>query len=617
MSETKHEHMADMDKSRSCPYYVREKDFIRLIPKGKHFSKSDANVDDEERWKPVSAVKSREIQNSRHDFLSKCGMASGHRQENYGKLGVKTCFILKNVGEFNRIDTIEELLADHSTLFSRSFMIYKYSMLKYHGYMSKKERLENRMKIAKQYRQNYYRQNNIPGSSLSLNTLESVLNKLRHKAHESRNSLTFYLKTLNRITEVKNESEDQIAENFLLQLKQWEIDDEIEKTQVSCLKDCIDIYCSSLVSYRAYSRNDVKFFLPVNNLGEYKEFQDYRCRKKELKEIREECVQWNAEHSFPDAGSSSVQNGMVLSQEKEEELMRAVQEYTAASRGKEDLDEERIKEIAEEVLKDKDTAAIRFLIICVQRRSLLGKWARGKRQTLDLGDLKEFCKHVYRAKPDESVQRFIRLKLLASLFKIFEYDSHQVEENLMYFLKYHGYGILSLEEYAEWATMLKEYGLMERPVSLAKRYYDSCEECIKFDPIHQYCYRGASQLHQGGWLDFAENARYGAYIRGEKPRMNIPEKLVQSYLKEWGKPIPDIDALAIMCYEFATQQKWNFKCVEEWAENLRKTQPLCQKDIDFDEFYTLLTEAVILNRSIKKAKLELMQAVNRVRWYER
>lgn len=33
MSETKHEHMADMDKSRSCPYYVREKDFIRSFPR--------------------------------------------------------------------------------------------------------------------------------------------------------------------------------------------------------------------------------------------------------------------------------------------------------------------------------------------------------------------------------------------------------------------------------------------------------------------------------------------------------------------------------------------------------------------------------------------------------
>lgn len=76
---------------------------------------------------------------------------------------------------------------------------------------------------------------------------------------------------------------------------------------------------------------------------------------------------------------------------------------------------------------------------------------------------------------------------------------------------------------------------MERPVSLAKRYYDSCEECIKFDPVHQFCYRSGSPLHQGGWLDFAENAQYGAYIRGEKPRMNIPEELVQSYLKEWGQ----------------------------------------------------------------------------------
>lgn len=617
MSETKYEHMADMNKRPLWPYYVRKKDFIILIPKGKHFSQSNDNADDEERWNPVSAAKSREIQNSRYDFLSKCGMVSSRRQENYGKLGVKTCFILKNIGEINRIDTVEELLADHSTLFSRSFMLYKYSMLEYHAYMSKEEKLENRMKTAKEYRQNYYRDNNIPGPSLSSDTLEHVLNKLRHKTHESRNSLTFYLKKLNGIMEAANDAEDRIAENFLLQLKQWGIDDEIEKTQVGCLKDCIDIYCSSLMEYRAYSRNDVKFFSPVNNRGEYKEFQDYQYRKETLEEMREKCVQWNAEHSFPDAGLSSVQNSMVLSQEKEEELIRAVQEYTAASRGKENPDEARIKGIAEEVLKDKDVAAIRFLIICVQCRSLLRKRANEQKQEIDLSGLDEFCKHVYRAKPDESVQRFIRLKLMVSLFKIFEYDSHQVEENLMYFLRYHGYGILSPEEYAEWETVLKEYGLMERSVSLAKRYYDSCEECVKFDPVHQFCYRVGSPLHQGGWLDFAENAQYGEYIRGEKPRLNITEELVQSYLKEWGKPKPDIDALAIMCYEFAKQQKWNFKCVKDWAENLRKTQSICKNGIDLDEFYTMLTEAVIRNRSIKKAKLELMQTINRVRWYER
>lgn len=79
MSETKYEHMADMNKRPSWPYYVRKKDLIIFIPKGKHFSQSNDNADDEKRWKPVSAAKSREIQNSRYDFLSKCGMASGHR----------------------------------------------------------------------------------------------------------------------------------------------------------------------------------------------------------------------------------------------------------------------------------------------------------------------------------------------------------------------------------------------------------------------------------------------------------------------------------------------------------------------------------------------------------
>lgn len=615
MSKTNHEHMVNMDKGLQWPYYLKEG--RHLTPIGKHFSQSDASIDDEEQWIPVSVDKSRKIQKARCSFLRKCGMLSRNEQDNYEKLGLKTCFILENTNRINRIDTVEELLADQSTLFSRAFMRYKYAKDIFDVSLGEAAGLKIRMELAEFFRSNYYRDYKIPGIQLTEYTLESVLKQLRNHASQSRRDLTFYPEKLNRLMEVTDEDESQITEKILRQLKRWGIETKIEKNQVNCLKDCIDIYCSSITEYRASSCGTIDHFSPVNNRGEYKEFKDYQHRKKVLKEMREKCVQWSTEHSFPDACSSSVQNGMVLSQKKEEELMRAVQEYTAASRGKEDLDEERIKEIAEEVLKDKNVAAIRFLIICVQRRSLLGKQMDGKTRDLDLSDLNGFYKHVYRAKPDESVQRFIRLKLLASLFKIFEYDSHQVEENLMYFLKYHGYGILSPEESAEWETVLKKYGLMERPVSLAKRYYDSCEECIKFDPIHQYCYRGASQLHQGGWLDFAENARYGAYIRGEKPRMNIPEKIRQDYLDEWEKPVPTAADLEIICYEFATQQKWNFKCVEEWAENLRKTQPLCQKDIDFDEFYTLLTEAVILNRSIKKAKLELMQAVNRVRWYER
>ena len=604
-----------MDKGLQWPYYLKKGRY--LTPTGKHFAQSDASIDDEEQWIPVSADKGRKIQKARCSFLRKCEMLSRNEQDNYEKLGLKTCFILENTNRINRIDTVEELLADQATLFSRAFMRYQYAKDKFDEYLGEAAGLKKRMELAEFFRSNYYRDYKIPGLRLTADTLESVLKQLRNHASQSRRDLTFYPEKLNRLMEVTDEDESQITEKILRQLKRWGIEAKIEKTQVICLKDCIDIYCSSITEYRASSCGTIDHFSPVNNRGEYKEFQDYQHRKKLLKEMRDECVQWNAEHSFPDADSSSVQNGMVLSQKKEEELMRAVQEYTAASRGKEDLDEERIKEIAEEVLKDKYVAAIRFLIICVQCRSLLGKQTDGKIRDLDLSDLDKFCKHVYRAKPDESVQRFIRLKLMVSLFIIFEYDSHQVEENLMYFLKYHGYGILSTEESVEWETVLKEYGLMERPVSLAKRYYDSCEECIKFDPIHQYCYRSVSQLHQGGWLDFAENAQYGAYIRGEKPRMNIPEKIRQDYLDEWKKPVPTAADLAIMCYEFAKQQKWNFKCVKDWAENLRKTQPLCKKDIDLDEFYTLLTEAVIRNRSIKKAKLELMQAINRVRWYER
>ena len=114
-----------MDKGLQWPYYLKEGG--HLTPIGKHFSQSDASIDDEEQWIPVSVDKSRKIQKARCSFLRKCGMLSRNEQDNYGKLGLKTCFILENTNRINRIDTVEELLADQSTLFSRAFMRYKYA----------------------------------------------------------------------------------------------------------------------------------------------------------------------------------------------------------------------------------------------------------------------------------------------------------------------------------------------------------------------------------------------------------------------------------------------------------------------------------------------------------
>ena len=60
MSKTNHEHMVNMDKGLQWPYYLKEG--RHLTPIGKHFSQSDASIDDEEQWIPVSVDKSRKIQ---------------------------------------------------------------------------------------------------------------------------------------------------------------------------------------------------------------------------------------------------------------------------------------------------------------------------------------------------------------------------------------------------------------------------------------------------------------------------------------------------------------------------------------------------------------------------
>ena len=281
--------MVNMDKGLQWPYYLKEG--RHLTPIGKHFSQSDASIDDEEQWIPVSVDKSRKIQKARCSFLRKCGMLSRNEQDNYEKLGLKTCFILENTNRINRIDTVEELLADQSTLFSRAFMRYKYAKDIFDVSLGEAAGLKIRMELAEFFRSNYYRDYKIPGIQLTEYTLESVLKQLRNHASQSRRDLTFYPEKLNRLMEVTDEDESQITEKILRQLKRWGIETKIEKNQVNCLKDCIDIYCSSITEYRASSCGTIDHFSPVNNRGEYKEFKDYQHRKKVLKEMREKCVQ--------------------------------------------------------------------------------------------------------------------------------------------------------------------------------------------------------------------------------------------------------------------------------------------------------------------------------------
>ena len=71
-------------------------------------------------------------------------------------------------------------------------------------------------------------------------------------------------------------------------------------------------------------------------------------------------------------------------------------------------------------------------------------------------------------------------------------NEETVRENLLYFLKLHGYRILSEEEAELWRTALEKYGLMDNPVSLAWRYYENTQQCLQFDPSELYCCEAAS-----------------------------------------------------------------------------------------------------------------------------
>ena len=94
--------------------------------------------------------------------------------------------------------------------------------------------------------------------------------------------------------------------------------------------------------------------------------------------------------------------------------------------------------------------------------------------------------------PSEEKQRKARLRLLLDVCELLHDNEETVRENLLYFLKLHGYRIQSEEEAELWKTTLEKYRLMDDPVSLAWRYYENAQKCLQFDPSELYCCEAAS-----------------------------------------------------------------------------------------------------------------------------
>ena len=220
--------------------------------------------------------------------------------------------------------------------------------------------------------------------------------------------------------------------------------------------------------------------------------KQYLERQKCLNEYRESCKEWNErnENTFEMIGEWNDCSNICDA----EYLKKSVTAYLKATRGKNVPDMENIKEALQLARHVAKHTAFVFLLICIQKRDCIAARKDGKRD-LNLDEV-SFPANVYQKEPSEEKQRKARLRLLLDVCELLHDNEETVRENLLYFLKLHGYRILSEEEAELWRTALEKYGLMDNPVSLALRYYKATQQCLQFDPSELYCCEAASLLYR-------------------------------------------------------------------------------------------------------------------------
>lgn len=187
-----------------------------------------------------------------------------------------------------------------------------------------------------------------------------------------------------------------------------------------------------------------------------------------------------------------------------------------------------------------------------------------------------------------------------------------MRENLLYFLKLHGYRILSEEEAELWKTALEKYGLIDNPVSLVWRYYENIQQCLQFDPSDLYCCEAASPVQIDGFRALMGNAAFARYISGKSIHIELSDESKAEYLEEWSSDCPDVTHIKEICRKaIGNNEKKNINAwLEKWNEQSRNGEHWLTRDMDTDEVYCVLMETIIQQLLIKDARDILLKKID-------
>ena len=552
------------------------------------------------------------INDARIAFAAECGLPHSRPNEIYRVLGHKAAFINSYEENITDMKTVDALLADRSTLFSSNYeddrvnrshldkLLEQYGESTQEAYAVCVERAWDKYCSARSREQ-------IDKLEQTVRPMyESTLSALAEYARATRNGMQYYARELRDANE--NAPDGQEAQALVARIKKWVPDAAL--TENRAVDFYVRYFSAFMSAYREYRRlkEDHKKFEGQYMKRDAEALKQYLERRKCLNKYREFCTEWNS-HSkttFEIIGEWSDYSNVC----DVEHLKKSVTAYLKATRGKNVPDMENIKEALQLARNAAKHTAFVFMLICIQKRDCIAARIDGKR---DFGlDEVSFPVNVYQKEPSEEKQRKARLRLLLDVCELLRDDGETVRENLLYFLKLHGYRILSEEEAELWKTALEKYGLIDNPVSLAWRYYENIQQCLQFDPSDLYCCEAASPVQIDGFRALMDNAAFARYISGKSIHIELSDESKAEYLEEWSSYCPDVTHIKEICRKaIGNNEKKNINAwLEKWNEQSRNGEHWLTRDMDADEVYCVLMETIIQQFLIKDARDILLKKID-------
>lgn len=552
------------------------------------------------------------INDARIAFAAECGLPHSRPNEVYRLLGHKAAFINSYKETITEMKIVDALLADRSTLFSSGYeddrvnrshldkLLEQYGESTQEAYAVCVERAWDKYCSARSREQ-------IDKLEQTVRPMyESTLKALAECARTTRNGMQYYARELHNANE--NAPDGQEAQALTSRIKQWVPDAAL--TENRAVDFYVRYFSAFMSAYREHRRlkQDHKKFEGRYMKCNAEALEQYLDRRKRLNEYREFCKEWNErnENTFEMIGEWNDCSNICDA----EHLKKSVTAYLKATRGKDVPNMDKVKEALQLAQIDTKRAAFVFLLICIQKRDCIVARVDGKRD-FDLDEV-SFPENIYQEKPSAEKQRKARLLLLLDVCEFFHDDGETVRDNLLYFLKLHGYRILSEEEAELWKTTLEKYRLMDDPVSLAWRYYENAQQCLQFDPSELYCCEAASPVQIDGFWALMDNAAFVRYISGKSIHIELSEESKTEYLEEWSADCPDVTHIKEICRKaIGNNEKKNINAwLEQWNEQSRNGEHWMTREMDSDELYSVLMETIIQQRLIKSARHILLEKID-------